>query len=153
MNVDRGWEFWIDRGGTFTDIVARTPRGGSKTLKLLSANPGRYEDAAVAGIERLLAAAPAGERRIEAVKMGTTVATNALLERRGEPTVLVITAGLEDAIRIGGQQRPDIFALDIRLPEMLYTRVIGATERITAQGAVETPLDAAHLTRELERRA
>ncbi len=149
MKVDRGWEFWIDRGGTFTDIVARTPRGGLETLKLLSANPGRYDDAAVAGIERLLAAAPAGERRIAAVKMGTTVATNALLERRGEPTVLVITAGFEDAIRIGGQQRPDIFALDIRLPEMLYTRVIGVTERITAQGAIETPLDAAHLEREL----
>ena len=150
MNVGRGWEFWIDRGGTFTDIVARTPRGELETLKLLSANPGRYEDAAVAGIERLLAAAPAGERRIAAVKMGTTVATNALLERRGEPTVLVITAGFEDAIRIGGQQRPDIFALDIRLPEMLYTRVIGVRERITAQGAVETPLDATQLKRELE---
>jgi len=150
MNIDPGWEFWIDRGGTFTDIVARTPLGELKTLKLLSANPDRYDDAAVAGIERLLAAAPAGERHIAAVKMGTTVATNALLERRGEPTVLVITAGLEDAIRIGGQQRPDIFALDIRLPEMLYTRVIGATERITAQGDVETPLDAAQLTRELE---
>src|SRR5258706_2466406 len=149
MNVGPGWEFWIDRGGTFTDIVARTPRGELQTLKLLSANPGRYEDAAVAGIERLLAAVPAGERRIAAVKMGTTVATNALLERRGEPTVLVITAGLEDAIRIGGQQRPDIFALDIRLPEMLYTRVIGATERITADGAIETPLDAAQLEREL----
>ena len=149
MNVDRGWEFWIDRGGTFTDVVARTPRGELKTLKLLSAAPGRYDDAAVAGIERLLAAAPADERRIGAVKMGTTVATNALLERRGEPTVLVITAGLEDAIRIGGQQRPDIFALDIRLPEMLYTRVIGVPERITAQGRVETPLDTAELRREL----
>ena len=149
MNVDRGWEFWIDRGGTFTDIVARTPRGALETLKLLSANPGQYEDAAVAGIERLLAAAPAGERRIAAVKMGTTVATNALLERRGEPTVLVITAGFEDAIRIGGQQRPDIFALDIRLPEMLYTHVIGVTERITAQGGIETPIDAAQLKREL----
>ena len=150
MNVDRGWEFWIDRGGTFTDIVARTPRGELETLKLLSANPGRYDDAAVAGIERLLATAPAAERRIAAVKMGTTVATNALLERRGEPTVLVITAGFEDAIRIGGQQRPDIFALDIRLPEMLYTRVVGVRERITAQGAIETPLDSAQLKRDLE---
>ncbi len=144
-----GWEFWIDRGGTFTDIVARPPRGPLTAVKLLSANPGRYEDAAVAGIEQLLAAAPADERRIGAVKMGTTVATNALLERRGEPTVLVITAGLEDAIRIGGQQRPDIFALDIQLPEMLYTRVIGASERITAQGEVELPLDAARLRENL----
>jgi 5-oxoprolinase (ATP-hydrolysing) len=144
------WEFWIDRGGTFTDIVARTPQGTLATLKLLSANPGRYDDAAVAGIEQLLAAAPVDERRIGAVKMGTTVATNALLERRGEPTVLVITAGLTDAIRIGGQQRPNIFALDIRLPEMLYTRVIGATERIAAQGDVETPLDTARLRQDLE---
>jgi 5-oxoprolinase (ATP-hydrolysing) len=144
------WEFWIDRGGTFTDIVARTPQGTLATLKLLSANPDRYDDAAVAGIEQLLAAAPADERRIGAVKMGTTVATNALLERRGEPTVLVITAGLTDAIRIGGQQRPNIFALDIRLPEMLYTRVIGATERIAAQGDVETPLDTARLRQDLE---
>ena len=150
MNIGRGWEFWIDRGGTFTDIVARTPAGELQTLKLLSGNPGRYEDAAVAGIEQLLAAVPADERRIAAVKMGTTVATNALLERRGEPTVLVITAGLEDAIRIGGQQRPDIFALDIRLPEMLYTRVVGVTERITAQGTIETPLDTTQLQRELE---
>src|SRR5262245_28046742 len=149
MKVDRGWEFWIDRGGTFTDIVARTPRGELQTLKLLSVNPGRYEDAAVAGIEQLLAAAPAAERRIDAVKMGTTVATNALLERRGEPTVLVITAGLEDAIRIGGQQRPDIFALDIRLPEMLYARVVGAAERIDAHGRVLAPLDTAQLERDL----
>ena len=121
--IGRGWEFWIDRGGTFTDVVARSPAGELTTLKLLSVDPERYDDAAVAGIERLLAAAPAGERRIAAVKMGTTVATNALLERRGEPTVLVITAGLEDAIRIGGQQRPEIFALEIALPEMLYVRV------------------------------
>jgi 5-oxoprolinase (ATP-hydrolysing) len=143
------WEFWIDRGGTFTDIVARTPQGGVATLKLLSVDPDRYDDAAVAGIERLLATAPPGERRIGAVKMGTTVATNALLERRGEPTVLVITEGLADAIRIGGQQRPEIFALDIRLPEMLYTRVVGAGERVTAEGEIETPLDAARLRHDL----
>src|SRR5262245_8144718 len=149
MKVDRGWEFWIDRGGTFTDIVARTPRGELQTLKLLSVNPGRYEDAAVAGIEQLLAAAPAAERRIDAVKMGTTVATNALLERRGEPTVLVITAGLKDAIRIGGQQRPDIFALDIRLPEMLYTRVVEAHERVSAAGDVLAPLDESRLLADL----
>src|SRR5689334_16693558 len=147
--MTRGWEFWIDRGGTFTDVVARAPSGELKTLKLLSEDPGRYADAAVAGIERLLAAAPANERQVAAVKMGTTVATNALLERRGEPTVLVITAGLEDAIRIGGQQRPDIFALDIRLPEMLYARVVGAAERVDAHGRVLAPLDAAKLARDL----
>jgi len=148
--IGRGWEFWIDRGGTFTDVVARSPAGELTTLKLLSVDPERYDDAAVAGIERLLAAAPAGERRIAAVKMGTTVATNALLERRGEPTVLVITAGLEDAIRIGGQQRPEIFALEIALPEMLYVRVVGAVERIDAQGRVQEPLDAAKLRADLE---
>ena len=148
--IDGGWEFWIDRGGTFTDVVARTPAGELKTLKLLSVDPERYEDAAVAGIERLLAAAPHDERRVAAVKMGTTVATNALLERRGEPTVLVITAGLDDALRIGGQQRPDIFALDIALPEMLYVRAIGAIERIDAQGRVVTPLDLGTLRRDLE---
>ncbi len=148
--IGRGWEFWIDRGGTFTDVVARSPAGELTTLKLLSLDPERYDDAAVAGIERLLAAAPAGERRIAAVKMGTTVATNALLERRGEPTVLVITAGLEDAIRIGGQQRPEIFALEIVLPEMLYVRVVGAAERIDAHGQVQEPLDAAKLRADLE---
>src|SRR6185436_6693907 len=145
----RGWEFWIDRGGTFTDVVARAPSGRLKTLKLLSDDPGRYEDAAVAGIERLLDGAPEGERRISAVKMGTTVATNALLTRRGEPTVLVITAGFEDAIRIGGQQRPEIFALDIRLPEMLYARVVGAAERVDAHGRLLEPLDTAKLKRDL----
>jgi 5-oxoprolinase (ATP-hydrolysing) len=149
MRVDRSWQFWIDRGGTFTDVVARTPAGELRTLKLLSENPGHYVDAAVAGIERLLAAAAPDERRIGAVKMGTTVATNALLERRGEPTLLVITAGLEDALRIGGQQRPDIFALQIALPEMLYTRVVAASERIAADGEVLQPLDAAALERDL----
>jgi 5-oxoprolinase (ATP-hydrolysing) len=148
--IDRGWEFWIDRGGTFTDVIARSPTGELKTLKLLSVDPQRYEDAAVAGIERVLAAVPLAERRIAAVKMGTTVATNALLERRGEPTVLVITAGLEDAIRIGGQQRPDIFALNIALPQMLYVRVIGAIERIDAQGHVLEPLATAKLRADLE---
>jgi 5-oxoprolinase (ATP-hydrolysing) len=149
MSIDGGWEFWIDRGGTFTDVVARSPAGELKTLKLLSADPGHYDDAAIEGIERLLAAAPAGERRIAAVKMGTTVATNALLTRRGEPTVLVITAGFEDAIRIGGQQRPEIFALDIRLPQMLYTRVVGAAERVDADGCVLAALDTAKLRDDL----
>ena len=148
--MTRGWEFWIDRGGTFTDVIARAPSGELKTLKLLSDDPDRYEDAAVAGIERLLESAPEGYAQVASVKMGTTVATNALLTRRGEPTVLVITAGFEDAIRIGGQQRPDIFALDIRLPQMLYARVVGAVERVDAQGRVLEPLDTAKLKRDLE---
>jgi len=144
-----GFEFWIDRGGTFTDVIARSARGELRTLKLLSINPGHYDDAAVEAVGRVLAAAPPEERRVRAIKMGTTVATNALLERRGEPTVLVITAGLEDAVRIGGQQRPDLFALDIRLPEMLYARVVGARERIAADGRVLAPLDEAELRRDL----
>jgi 5-oxoprolinase (ATP-hydrolysing) len=144
------WDFWIDRGGTFTDVVARTPSGELKTLKLLSVDPERYDDAAVAGIQRLLASAPPEERRIGTVRMGTTVATNALLERRGEPTLLVVTAGFEDAIRIGSQQRPDLFALDIRLPEMLYTRAVGAVERIDAAGEVVVPLDAGALRESLD---
>ena len=146
----RGWEFWIDRGGTFTDVIARAPSGKLSALKLLSENPAHYADAAVEGIRRVLEAAPAGERALAAVKMGTTVATNALLERRGEPTALVITAGHKDAIRIGGQQRPDIFALDIELPEMLYTRVVGAAERIDTNGRVLRPLDRAKLERDLK---
>ncbi len=147
-----GWEFWIDRGGTFTDVVARAPDGALQALKLLSENPGHYADAAVEGIRRVLARVPREQRAefpIAAVKMGTTVATNALLERRGEPTALVITAGLKDAVRIGGQQRPDIFALDIRLPEMLYTRVIEAHERVSAAGEVLVPLDERRLLADL----
>ncbi|HVS22579.1 MAG TPA: hydantoinase B/oxoprolinase family protein [Gammaproteobacteria bacterium] len=145
-----GWEFWIDRGGTFTDVVARAPSGEIRALKLLSEDPSRYADAAVAAIDRMLASAPAAERSIAAIKMGTTVATNALLERCGEPTVLVITAGLEDAIRIGGQQRPDIFALKIELPEMLYARVVSARERIGAGGDVLEALDERRLRADLE---
>ncbi|HEX5421491.1 MAG TPA: hydantoinase/oxoprolinase family protein, partial [Gammaproteobacteria bacterium] len=144
------WHFWIDRGGTFTDIVARDPQGGTHALKLLSADPERYADAAVEGIRRLLAEALPGERRIAAVRMGTTVATNALLERRGEPTALVITAGLRDALRIGTQQRPDIFALDIRLPEMLYTEVVEAEERVSSQGEVVMSLNCDRLEADLK---
>jgi 5-oxoprolinase (ATP-hydrolysing) len=144
------WEFWIDRGGTFTDVVARTPTGAIESLKLLSESPGHYVDAAVEGVRRLLAAATPGERTIASIKMGTTVATNALLERRGEPTALVITAGLKDAIRIGGQQRPDIFALRIELPEMLYSVVIEAHERIAARGEVLAPLDETRLRADLD---
>ena len=138
------WEFWIDRGGTFTDIVARRPDGSLTVRKLLSENPGRYADPAVEGIRRLLQVPgkePIPAERIAAVRLGTTVATNALLERKGEPTVLVITRGFADAIRIAYQDRPRIFDRQIIRPEMLYSRVIEASERIGAHGEVIVPLD------------
>ncbi len=139
------WQFWVDRGGTFTDIVARTPNGEIKTHKLLSENPEAYTDAAVHGIRSLLGLdkddpIPAG--LIGAVKMGTTVATNALLERKGEATVLVTNSGLGDILRIGYQNRPRLFELNIVLPELLYTDVIEVSERLAADGDVIRPLDA-----------
>lgn len=146
------WQFWIDRGGTFTDIVARTPGGGLLTHKLLSENPEQYRDAAIAGIRRLLGVErgqPIPADSIECVKMGTTVATNALLERKGEPTVLVVTRGFRDALRIAYQNRPRIFDRHIVLPELLYARVIEADERIGAGGEVVRPLDEAALRAEL----
>ncbi|HXN15645.1 MAG TPA: hydantoinase B/oxoprolinase family protein [Usitatibacter sp.] len=138
------WQFWIDRGGTFTDVVARTPDGSLVTHKLLSDNPGQYEDAAIAGIRQLLKvpqnkAIPVGA--IESVKMGTTVATNALLERKGEPTVLFITRGFRDQLRIAYQNRPRIFDRHIRLPELLYRKVIEVDERVGANGEVVKVLD------------
>ena len=140
------WEFWIDRGGTFTDIVARDPEGRLVVRKLLSENPEHYPDAALQGIRDCLGV-PLGARipadRISAVKMGTTVATNALLERKGDRTVLVTTRGFRDALRIGYQARSDIFAQRIEKPEQLYERVIEMTERVLADGAVETALDLA----------
>ena len=154
--VSSRWQFWIDRGGTFTDIVGRKPMpDGSFTLvthKLLSENPEQYRDAAVAGIRHLLGLAP-GEPitpdRVECVKMGTTVATNALLERKGEPTLLVTTRGFRDALRIAYQNRPRLFDRHIVLPELLYTRVIEAQERMGAHGDVVEPLDEAHLRERL----
>jgi 5-oxoprolinase (ATP-hydrolysing) len=143
LNPQR-WEFWIDRGGTFTDVIARRPDGSIATHKLLSENPGRYRDAALAGIRHLLgvpAGAPIPADRIEAVKMGTTVATNALLERKGDLTVLFITKGFRDALRIAYQNRPKIFARRIVLPEMLYSKVVEVTERVSARGEVLAPLD------------
>jgi len=138
------WQFWIDRGGTFTDIVARKPDGTLVTHKLLSENPGHYRDAALAGIRHVLGVAPdaaiPGER-IEAVKMGTTVATNALLERKGERTALLITRGFRDALRIAYQNRPRIFDRHIVLPELLYSRVVEVVERIGAHGDVLVALD------------
>ena len=138
-----GWRFWIDRGGTFTDIVARAPDGRLETRKLLSDNPEQYADAAVEGVRRVLDAAPGPlpEGRVDVIRMGTTVATNALLERKGEPTLLAITRGFGDALRIGWQSRPDIFARHIVLNEQLYERVVEIGERVRADGAVEQALD------------
>ncbi len=146
------WQFWIDRGGTFTDVVGRRPDGALVTHKLLSENPGQYRDAAVAGIRHLLglrADEPVTPERVECVKMGTTVATNALLERKGEPTLLVVTKGFRDALRIGYQERPRLFDRHIVLPELLYTRVIEAVERVGAHGEVVQTLDEAHLRERL----
>jgi len=147
-----GWQFWIDRGGTFTDIVARRPDGTLITCKLLSENPSRYRDAAVAGIRAILGVArdvklPDGT--IDAVKMGTTVATNALLERKGERTVLVTTKGFGDALRIGYQNRPKLFERRIVLPDLVYERVIEVDERVTAEGAVLRAPDLDHVASDL----
>jgi 5-oxoprolinase (ATP-hydrolysing) len=146
------WQFWIDRGGTFTDIVGRRSDGALLTHKLLSDNPEQYRDAAVAGIRHLLglpAHAPIPAEQVQCVKMGTTVATNALLERKGEPTVLVTTRGFRDALRIAYQNRPRLFERQIVLPELLYARVIEASERVGAQGELIEPLDQAHLRERL----
>src|SRR5580700_10347549 len=148
------WEFWIDRGGTFTDVIGRRPDGKLVTHKLLSENPEAYRDAAVAGIRHLLGLEPdepIPPAHIGAVKMGTTVATNALLERKGERTLLLITKGFRDALRIGYQARPNIFAKHIIKPEMLYERVIEIDERVRADGTVERAPDADAVRAELVR--
>ena len=148
------WEFWIDRGGTFTDVIGRGPDGKLVTHKLLSENPEAYRDAAVAGIRRLLGVAagePIPAARISAVKMGTTVATNALLERKGERTLLLITKGFRDALRIGYQARPKIFAKHIITPDMLYERVVEVDERVRADGTVEREPDVEAVRAELAR--
>ena len=144
MNAAAGWQFWVDRGGTFTDVVACSPQGVISTHKLLSDNPEQYEDAAIQGIRDVLGLAageaiPASE--IAAVKMGTTVATNALLERKGERTALAITRGFRDALRIGYQNRPEIFARHIVLPELLYEAVAEIDERLDARGVAVRELD------------
>jgi 5-oxoprolinase (ATP-hydrolysing) len=146
------WQFWIDRGGTFTDVVARRPDGALVTHKLLSENPGRYGDAALAAIREILSlksseAIPV--ELIECVKMGTTVATNALLERKGERTALFITRGFRDALRIAYQNRPRIFDRHIVLPEMLYSKVVEVQERVGARGEVVSPLDSLRLATDL----
>ncbi|MEB0136783.1 hydantoinase B/oxoprolinase family protein [Actimicrobium sp. CCC2.4] len=150
---DQRWQFWIDRGGTFTDIVARQPDGKLLTHKLLSENPEQYPDAAVAGIKLLLgipADAVISPQVVDAVKMGTTVATNALLERKGDPTALLITRGFRDALRIAYQNRPRLFDRHIVLPELLYQQVIEIDERISAHGDVITPLDTVRAQRDLQ---
>ncbi|MDP2621943.1 MAG: hydantoinase B/oxoprolinase family protein [Hyphomicrobiales bacterium] len=147
------WDFWIDRGGTFTDIVGRAGDGAIRTEKLLSENPEKYSDAAVEGIRRILGVAPdaavPGEL-LGVVKMGTTVATNALLERKGDRTVLVTTRGFRDALRIGYQARPKIFARAIVKPQMLYERAVEVEERVRADGTIETPLNLAAARKDLQ---
>ncbi len=148
------WQFFIDRGGTFTDIVARAPDGRLVTRKLLSENPESYADAAIAGIADLLGVAraqPLPSERIGSVRMGTTVATNALLERKGDPVLLIVSQGFRDALEIGYQARPKIFARKIEKPSMLYARVIEVPERVRADGTIEVPLDVATITAALRR--
>jgi len=152
--ANAAWEFWIDRGGTFTDVIGRRPDGALLTRKLLSENPEAYRDAAVAGIRQLLDLspdAPIPSERIGAVKMGTTVATNALLERKGERTLLLVTKGFRDALRIGYQARPQIFAKHIIKPDMLYERVIEVDERVRADGTVERTPELGAVREALER--
>jgi len=147
------WQFWIDRGGTFTDIVAKAPDGALHTLKLLSDNPERYQDAAVAGMRLLLGLTPdelISTDKVSSVKMGTTVATNALLERKGEPTLLVTSKGFKDALEIGYQNRPRLFERHIQRPELLYQSVIEADERISHGGDVLTSLDTQQLKTDLQ---
>jgi 5-oxoprolinase (ATP-hydrolysing) len=148
MSTGGKWQFFIDRGGTFTDIVARAPDGRLLTRKLLSENPEAYKDAAIAGIADMLEvprARPLPAQAIASVRMGTTVATNALLERKGDPLLLIVSQGFCDALEIGYQARPKIFARRIEKPSMLYSRVAEVPERVRADGTVETPLDLAML--------
>src|ERR1700731_5113421 len=147
------WDFWIDRGGTFTDVIGRRPDGTLVAHKLLSDNPEAYRDAAVQGIRDLLGLKP-GEPipagRVGAVKMGTTVATNALLERKGDRTLLLTTKGFRDALKIGYQARPKIFAKHIIKPEMLFERVVEVDERVRADGTIEKVPDLVAVRGELE---
>ncbi|MGD1851090.1 MAG: hydantoinase/oxoprolinase N-terminal domain-containing protein, partial [Cyanophyceae cyanobacterium] len=149
-----GWQFWIDRGGTFTDIVAQAPDGQRFVHKLLSENPERYGDAPVQGIREILveqgaiaADEPVPLDKIDASKMGTSGATNALLERKGDRVVLAITEGFADALKIGYQNRPDLFALHIQRPEVVYESVVEVPERVNAQGTVTIALTPERLER------
>jgi len=151
MSATRGWQFWIDRGGTFTDIIARAPDGRLIVDKRLSEGPGADRDPGVTGILELLARHGSPDAAIDAIRIGTTVATNALLERRGVPTALVITAGFGDALAIGYQNRPELFRLRIDLPAPVYREVVEVDERMTAEGEVLRPLDEARLAADLGR--
>ena len=147
------WDFWIDRGGTFTDIVARDPAGTLTATKLLSEDRAEFRDAAVAGIRRLMGLKPGDWIPIDkvgAVKMGTTVATNALLERKGDRVLLLVTRGFRDALRIGYQARPEIFARRIVKPSMLYEQVVEVAERVRADGTVEAAPDLSAVRAALE---
>src|ERR1700751_2436159 len=144
MGRDQITAFWIDRGGTFTDIIAVQPGGSLRTLKLLSENREHHADAAVEGIRRLLGLNtddPIPTELIQSVKMGTTVATNALLERKGEPTVLVVNKNLRDVLRIGTQQRPRLFDLEIKLPAPVYERIVEVPGRLSVEGLELEPFD------------
>src|SRR6266436_1781243 len=152
MQTDGSWDFWIDRGGTFTDVIGRRPDGALVAPKPLSDKPEAYGDAAVQGIRNPICVKPGEpipQGTIGSVKMGTTVATNALLKRKGERTLLLITTGFRDALRIGYQARPKIFARHIVKPEILYERVAEVAERVRADGTVEAPPDLAAVRREL----
>ena len=144
------WEFWVDRGGTFTDIVAQDPSGALHSHKLLSENPEQYKDAAIAGIRHILAETDLEAADIAAVKMGTTVATNALLERKGARVLLMITEGFGDLLEIGYQTRPDLFAMQISRPELLYDTVVEVSERLDAAGRVLTPLELSRARADME---
>lgn len=153
MNNKNKWQFWIDRGGTFTDVVACDSENQLTSLKLLSENSTQYEDAAVEAIKRLTKTNKNQQidlEKIESIKMGTTVATNALLERKGDPTLLLITKGFKDALKIGYQARPRLFDLNVILPEQLYKQVIEVEERIGPEGEIITPLNLANIRKELE---
>ncbi len=146
-NSNKQWSFFIDRGGTFTDIIAITPQGEKCALKLLSENPDQYQDAAIEGIHRLAGipqTSPTPKDLIAQVRMGTTVATNALLQQKGEPTLLLTSEGLKDCIEIGTQARDDIFALNIKKPKMLYETSVALKERVSSDGTIITPLDEEH---------
>ena len=150
--MQKQWRFWIDRGGTFTDIVAQSPNGILSSRKFLSENPGQYEDAALHGIRKILGlpgSDPIPAELVAEVRMGTTVATNALLERKGEPTLLLITRGFADALRIGDQRRPDIFSLQIEQPDVLYQQVVEVDERISADGSIQEPINLIELEAQL----
>ncbi|MGH8136326.1 MAG: hydantoinase/oxoprolinase N-terminal domain-containing protein, partial [Steroidobacteraceae bacterium] len=151
MTGTRGWQFWIDRGGTFTDIIGRAPDGRLIAEKRLSEDALADRDPGVEGVLALLERHGGASPAIEVIRIGTTVATNALLERRGVPTALLITAGFGDALAIGYQERPELFRLRIELPQPLYSEVIEVDERLTAEGEVLRPLDEARLAADLGR--